>query len=256
MRAAIGTSTKDIRFAAALGTMGVPIELRVTLDEQSGKRTTRFHLALQSVDRADWQTKRLIDGWRSGRMLARTPEHPFAVIMLAFANRSALLDCVHNGRRLSLQRIAAGVEVWGYAPSDTGLPGRRSVVGGEVIRTGDLKMAAALGTVGLPVVEIEGDAGHRRFYLPRFGPARQGGLPPVDGLRLMLAWREDRESVPWEDPFAQAARGLYNRERLLDAVNREVELVMLRKPRSLRSAIVRADASAEAWDKVKDHFDA
>ena len=69
------------------------------------------------------------------------------------------------------------------------------------------------------------------------------------------AWRSDRASIPWEEPFAQACRALHNRERLLDAVHRDIPNILVRKPRSVRSAILSTLSSPVAWDKVQDHFD-
>jgi hypothetical protein len=254
MSAFISASTKDTRFAAALGTLGVPVEVKVSLDERTGTRVTRFHLGVSAVDRKDWQSKKLMAAWTSGRLLAEMPAHPFCVCMLGFANRMALLDCANKGARLDHVRIP-GTEVYAYRRGDTGLPGLPAA-GAAALRTGDLKLATALATVGLPVVAIDGEPGRLRFTLPRYGPARADGLPRVDGLALMEAWRRNKEEIPWEDPFAQVSRALHNRERLLDVIHREVELVMIRKPRSMRSAVVRADATPAAWDAVKRHFDA
>lgn len=246
------TTTRDTRVAAALGTLGVPTRIKRTLIERKGEQTTRFYLALRGIDERVRCTQTLLAQWKRGALESNQPAHPFLTVLRAFANRNMLLDCANKGEFVRLVRVP-GTEVWQYVRGNEGLPG---IAGHkEVIKTGDLKLAAALGVVGLPVLRIEGVHGSRQYFLPRYGPARTGGLPPVDGHALRGAWTADKESVPWEDPFAQAARGLHNRERFLDAVNKEVELVLLQKPRSVKSAGVRADAAPAAWDKMKKFFD-
>jgi hypothetical protein len=172
--------------------------------------------------------------------------------MRALFNRQEILDLQKNGSAKTLRKVA-GCDIYQYVNGGAGLPGVKQ--GTEALETSDLKMAAALSTVGLPLLAITGPEGDHKYYLPRYGPARAGGMP-VDGLSLMQAWRRDKEEIPWENPFAQACRVLHNRERFIQAIARDVEMVLLVKPRSSwRSALIRADATPAAFDQVKRHFD-
>jgi len=125
----------------------------------------------------------------------------------------------------------------------------------ELIETGDSKLVDALALVGVPLLAMDGGRGNHRYFLPRTGFLRTDGKSPADALALMQAWRKDRDAMPPDCPFTQGMWGLINRERLVNALNAEIESILLRKNRSMKSAIVRADAADAAFDKVKEHFD-
>lgn len=246
------TSTLDTREAAACGTLGIPTRLETTYVETTGKRTTRIHIALCSLDRV-YQTKPILAGYKSGTLEKKDPAHPFLTIQRAFLNWNAILDLQNQGKFLRLAQVP-GTCLWQYIPAATGLPGTAGR--GEILKTSDIKLVAALGVVGIPLLAIEGTRGNHAYFLPRHGPTGYLGQP-VDGLQLMQAWRADKSATPWEDPFAQAMRGLYNKERYLDAINRDIELILITKPRSSwKSAFVRADATDAAFDQAKRHLDA
>ena len=244
--------TLDTRIATAMGTLGVPVRLKATLIERTGERVTRFFMALTSLDRT-YKTREILSLWKRGIMEDQERDHPFLTIMRGIENRRAILAFQKARKFVHLARVP-GTEVWQYIAGGVGLPGIKGHL--ELLETADIKMVSALGVVGFPLLSITGNAGSHRYYLPRYGPPRQDGLPPLDGRALVSEWRKDKNALPWENPFAQAARGLHNRERFMDSINREVELVMIMKPRSQRAAFIRADASPQAYDEVKKHFDA
>jgi hypothetical protein len=245
------TSTEDTRVAAAMGNLGVVIRLHRTLREKTGVTDTRFHLSLINTD-GDVQTKRVLALWRKGRLEKDEPAHPFLTGMRAQVNRELLLDCANKGTRIRLVKVP-GTEIWQYVRGgDLGLPGVAGIT--DLIETGDLKIAAALGLVGIPVVAIQGARGDFKFYLPRYGPVIPAGQP-ADGVELRAAWYRDKAEIPWQNVFAQGIRCLFNRERVLDAVNRERPLVLLEKPRSVKGALVHIDATDEAFDEVKRAFE-
>ncbi len=243
------TVTTDTRMAAAFGTLGMPIRIKGTLDTKDNVERRRFFIGLINTD-GNYRTKALQKGLREGTLEAREPAHPMLTCLRAHQNRSRLLDCANKGARILLAQVP-GTEIFQYVEGDTGLPGVKGHA--DLIKTPDLKMAAALGIVGLPVVWIDGAEGARNFFLPRFGQVRQG-FGKVDGLRLMKAWRADKASIPWADPFAVAARYLYNRERLLDAIHNHQSRLLLHKPRSVKAAYIQPNASAEAFDIVRNFF--
>lgn len=244
--------TYDTRVAAAFGTLGVPIRISTTIIEATGQKRTTYHLGLTSADGL-YKTGAIHQGWKSGKLEHATPDHPFLTCLRALENRRCLLELLHKpGATMRLVPIAA-TGIWQYTVPGDELPGIRGHM--ELFRTYDIKMAAALATVGVPVLAMEEGRGRHTMILPRWGPPRPGGLPPVDAADFATAWRTARLSIPWEEPFAQAARCLHNRERLLDAIHADTPMLLVRKPRSLRSAIISTAATGAAWDKVKEHFD-
>lgn len=245
------TITRDTRLAAALGTLGVVIDIRKTLDDRSGKLLKMFHLGLRSVCRRH-DTRLIKARILNGRLEAKDPAHEALTALRAMMNRERMLDFQNKGIFLRLA-IVPGTSIWQYVAGDTGLPGRAGCK--ELIETHDLKLVCALGLVGVALLAMDGQRGSFRYFLPRIGLPRADGKPPADALRLMQAWRTGRDTMPPDCPFAQGMWGLVNRERLVNALNAETPTILLRKPRSQKSAFVRADAADAAFDRVKDHFD-
>jgi len=245
------TITRDTRLAAALGTLGVPIEIRKSTDARTGKQLYLFQLGLKSVDGR--HNARALKHWiRNGKLEARQPEHEALTALRAMQNRELLLDFQKKGVFLHLAAVP-NTCLWQYVQGDTGLPGQKGAK--ELIETSDMKLVCALALVGVPLLAMDGGAGNHRYFLPRHGLPRPDGKPPADAVRLMQAWRANRDAMPPDCPFAQGMWGLVNRERLVNALNAEIDSILLRKPRSMKSAIVRADATDDAFDKVKEHFD-
>jgi hypothetical protein len=242
-------TTVDTKLAAAFGTLGMPIRVRNTFDELTGTEIVRFQVGVVNVE-GNMETRRLRSCLKNGSLEAKEPAHPFLTILRAYRNRDMVLDCANKGTRIRLAPIP-GTRLFQYLPGDSGLPG--IAPGSAVIRTGDLKMVAALGIVGLGLLRIEGANGNRLYHVQ--AQAIVEGQP-VDAAHLLRSWREDMESIPWSHPFAQAARGLYNRERLLDAVRRSSRTILIRKKKTIRSAVIAEEATEEAWDEVADFFGA
>jgi hypothetical protein len=251
------TSTQDKRVAAALAALGVIVRLNTTLRERTGEQKTHFHLSLASAEgrgvaRKVPDTRKLLRRFKTGELENAEPGHPLLTILRAYENRRQLLACAMGGARIRLVEVK-GAGTWQYVAGEAGLPGLKGHK--DAFRTGDLNAAAALVTVGIPLLAIDGAAGRFNFYLPRYGPVRAGGLPPADGLELRAAWCADKTKMNWLEPFVQASHGLYARECMEAALDADQPRVLIEKARSTRSALVHIDAAPAAWDRVKDHFD-
>lgn len=246
------SQTDDIRIAAACGTMGAICKLETTLHERSGKKEAVFHISPKGIG-TPYDFPRIRRDFQKGQLERSEPAHPFLNILRACENRSRLLDLQSRGLPCHLVQVP-GTDIWFYVRGNTGLPGVQGA--GEVIQLRCLNSVAAFGLIGIRLLAMEGHAGNFRYSVPRYGPPRRDGTRP-DGVALLTAWNRDKESIPWEDPFAQGQRGLYNRQRFLDAISEDIGRVLLLKPgsRLLRSALVRMDAGAQAFDQVKRHFE-
>jgi len=247
-------STTDTREATAFGTLGMLVKLRTTIVERTGERVSRFHIGMLSAC-GRHHTAKIMPAWKSGALEKKTPGHEFLTVMRAIRNWNLLLDLQKQGKFCHLEEVA-GTPFWQYVRGPHGLPGGGSILEKEALKTRDLKLVAALGLAGIPLVHLEAAGALHCYYLPRDGPPVMAGGPPVDGLALMQAWRADRVSaIALHEGFATACYGLHNRERFLDSVKNDIELILLQKPRSQKAATVRADSSPIVFDRVKEHFD-
>lgn len=242
-------TTRDTRLAAGFGTIGMIVRVNNTLDERSGQELVRFSISLTDVD-GKQKTGPMKAAYKSGAMEQKQPDHPLLTILRTFHNRDMLLDCGNKGTMIDLVQVP-GTDIWQYVPGHSGLPGVKR--GQAVVKTGDLKMVAAFGTVGLRVLKIEGPQGNRIYWVDG---ARIGPKGTVDGAELMMAWRRDRESVPWSNPFAQGMRGGCTRERVLDAVRECERKILIRPGKGIKSALISEQATDKAWVEVKRFFGA
>lgn len=245
------TSTTDVRMAAGLGTLGVEIQLRRTIDTKRGADVTRFFLALKSAcGRHDTRTLKL---WTENGYLERKhPEHELLTTIRGMMNRERVLDLQNKGIFMELRRVK-GTEIWQYVRGERGLPG----VAGQlaVIKTRDLKTVAALGLMGMRLLRIAGGDRDHEYTVEAFGPERADGKPRADGAALMTAWHAAPEKMPEDCVYAQGAWGLKNRERLVGAMKAELGNILLRKPRSVMAALVREDATDAALERVEEFFE-
>lgn len=240
-------TSRDTKLAAAFGTLGMVVRVSNQVDERSGKELVRFSISVRDVE-GKQDTGKLRSVFKSGDLEAKQPAHPLLTIHRGFQNRELILDCGNKGTFIELVQVP-GTDIWQYVPGRTGLPGVKR--GQAVIKTGDLKMVAALGIKGLPLLKIEGPEGNRIYWVEGL---RMSPLGPVDAAELMMAWRADRESVPWADPFAQAMRGLCTRERVLDAVRECERKILIRPGKGIKSAVISEQATDKAWLEVKRFF--
>jgi hypothetical protein len=228
------TFTTDTGMAAAYGTLGMPVKVYKGMLEKEALVRVRFGIGLRNLE-GTYKTKKIQTAHRAGKL---PPEHPFRVILGTFAIRDRILDLANKG--ILIRHIQEAPGLWIYQPSDSGLPGVQR--GEAVIRTGDIKLVSALVRVGLPLLAIEGQRNQRLFIV-------RAAIPGTNGVELMSAWRADPESLPWEVRFAQAMRGLHNRERLLDAIHRSDIKVTLIGTHE-RHAVVTADKAGNISDKA------
>lgn len=242
----IWTATRSLRVAAAFGTLGVPVRIERVLDERTGKANTTYYLGTTDVFKT-LSTKTVKDRYESGELTREEPEHHLLDALAGMYNRDRILDVTERGDFIRLAKVR-GANRSIYVDSDSGFPGIAGQRG--VLRTGDLKLVAALGRVGVPVLAVEGQAGSRRYLLPTlwdcFGTMTDVGA-------FVKAFR-DGAMKDVEHPFFYALGGLKARERLLDALREETELVMIRKPGSTRAAFIDPSANGKALDKMRTFF--
>lgn len=240
------TATRNLRVAAAFGNLGVPVRIERMIDERTGRADTTFYLGKNDTLNL-FSTKAIKDLYESGELAKNDPGHHLLDGLGGMHNREKILDATEKGRFIRLSKVK-GADRAVYVDGDSGFPGIKGQ--GAVLRTGDIKLVAALGRAGVPILAVEGQRGSRRFLLPCvwdcFGKRMDVGA-------FVKAFREG-VITDAEHPFFYAFGGLKARERMLDALRDEKEMVLIRKPGSLRAAYVDPEATNDALDKMRRFF--
>jgi hypothetical protein len=84
--------TKDIKLAAALTRLGVPIAKLVPIEGPGSLCHFHFPLAGYALDEPAIVTADLVNAYRSGTLPAESPEHSLLWMMQCLINREAILD--------------------------------------------------------------------------------------------------------------------------------------------------------------------
>lgn len=249
------SGTTDTRLAAAFQVLGMPLKLEVIVDERNRWRDVRYHIGMSSTLYPGLSTTTIRHDLKTGQLERTQPAHPFLDSMRANRNWDRLLDAMKKGRKIGLVKHRA-VDRWTYEEGE-GFEGVRSYVTrtGQkgIVESGDLKMVAALGVIGFPVLEVRGSEGQRKFTLPQIGPMMDGVAQ--DAALLIQGFRDRtlKEREP-EHPLLWAMFTLHARMRLRRFADERPPDVMVMKPGSKRAAFVRADAPNAEWDRMRRHF--
>ena len=241
--------THSLSQASCLGALGFPIRTDVVLDERSGEEVTTFYVGLRSLWNA-MATDALINDWHSGRLEQADPLHPFLCGLRACHNANTIASSLRNEDRIRLT-LTADDHVTIYDDGDE-LPSLRDA--DELIETTDAGLVAALGVIGIPMIEHESGL----FRLPRFGhsvKAPSGEWMRYDAQALIQQLRENRlERDEPQHPLISAYNARCVHDQILRHLHATGRRVLLRKPRSLRSAFISEQASDDMLDRVQRHF--
>lgn len=234
----------DTNSAAAFATLGATVQIQTALIQRTSTRNVRFLISTKSADGL-YNIGKLRKAIRDKTLPTTLPAHPVCTILRAYMNREARLDIQKRGTFYRLVAVANSPGVHQYVPSETGLPG----VTGQpaIVRTQDAILSDALATAGHPLLRLTGSGDHHEYT---HAAAALGSMTPTAHL-LIEAWRADPINYPLTTPFGIAAQGLRVRAQLLNAVKDSIDSIIISKPRTTAHAIIRADATNEAWDKAR-----
>ena len=239
--------THSLSLASCLGALGFPIRTDVVLDERTGEEVTTFYVGLQSL----WNsmtTDGLNNDWHSGSLEQADPLHPFLCGLRACHNANMIASSLRNEDRIRLTLVGDDHAAI-YTEGDE-LPSLRDA--NELIETTDAGLVAALGVIGVPMIEHENGL----FRLPRFGhsvKAPSGEWMRHDAQALIQQLREGRLEQT-QHPLVSAYNARCVHTQILLHLNATGRRVLLRKPRSLRSAFISEQASNDMLDRVQRHF--
>ena len=241
--------THSLSLASCLGALGFPIRTDVVLDERSGEEVTTFYVGLQSLWNA-MTTDGLNNDWHSGSLEQADPMHPFLCGLRACHNANMIASSLRNKDRIRL--TSAGDDHATIYTEGDELPSLRDA--DELIETTDAGLVAALGVIGIPMIEHENGL----FRLPRFGHSVKvpsGEWKRHDAQALIQQLRENRlERDEPQHPLVSAYNARCVHDQILRHLHSTGRRLLLRKPRSLRSAFVSEQASDDMLDRVQHHF--
>lgn len=250
-------STTNTKLAAILGYLQFPIQPDKTLDERSGNIAIQFFIGDVSVTEPAIGRDALLKDHKEGTLEAREPLHAFLQGCRVQHNYERLLEAQKTGRKLRL----VGVGDSHATEYRDGQEVPEMVNAREIFRLADLSLVAALGTLGVPCINIEHNGIHHIYTLPVEGlPLRMsdGSVGRYNGLNL--AMRQDGSKdllLEARDPnhplmHAYGVRQVHG--QLRRAVERSVGQVLLRPEGTKRMAFISANAPAHTLDYVFKQF--
>lgn len=251
--------TTDLDLAAACGTLGARIQIKKGQTMGRGTPHSWKEFELHSLTMPKFmmpeegkpeklKERTLLHALKTGWLKENEPAHPACDIMGAFAIRAALIDWLRNGQKSArLSRHDPACDRYDLVmPSDP--QAIRAAPGGDMIRTGDLKMVCGLLRLGAALLAIQGTSPRCSFTLG----ALSYGAEPWNVAHALKAYRE--KSLAPEHPLCVLMLAFANRERLLDALNGRSEQLLIRDAFSRKQQLISADADAGAWDAAARFF--
>jgi hypothetical protein len=194
--------------------------------------------------------------WKEGDLAKADPLHPFLCGLRALHNYKALLAWTKDKQPQRLVTVSH-THATQYYPGNT-LPG--DFPPGLRMRTNDLCLAAALGTLGVPVLAVEGSAPRCLFVLPGHGYELTQPGTELTGRydAAHLARRVEQGSPTFSlerenlnHPFTFAVLALRSYKELLTILqSKPTQLLIQSRTHFQRIGIIEAEPSDKLMDKT------
>jgi len=252
-------STNSTKVAATFGGLGFKITSNLTeIIELKSFQNLRFFVSDTSLLRPQLPTRDdLYRGWMEDSLMRLDPTHPFICGMFGCHNMDALVDYQSKGTSYQLQ-LASETPLYRYQPGteDSRLklaPAAHAIV--------DLPLAAAVALIGLPVIDVEGEAPRRRYLLPdQTLPGLLISPSPPLPVSAMIA-RKEPGRLPLQlgltqphHPVVQGYNVTRTYARLLKDINGLKKRLLIKDPYSSRRALIPENPSLQLEDEVRQHF--
>lgn len=255
--------TTNLNKAAALATLGIPVQVDKTVDLKTGKgwhtillgseSTTVLADHLKSPGEAatapDHNTKLLLGLLANGKLDKADPHHPLLDMLRACAAQEVLTDWLKTGRPYHLEAITGSkAERWALAPGPEPETIRRLT---QVIRTADIKLAASLTVLGCPIIRLDPTPQGIKFVFPFLGyPLKT--QPAIRIPDLINAYRAHvlPDETP-EHPLLWMMQCLMNRHALKEFMQQQREVILIRAPGTGRASLVHRDSTPQCLDQVR-----
>lgn len=244
-------STASTKLAAVYAGLGFVVTTRETeIIELNNRINLRYFISDRSTVRPALERDLLREHWETGGLAKLDRFHPFLCGMAAVKNMAALMRW-QSTANMRLRLVLKGA-LYEYEPGEED---SRLTLATECIRNKDLPLMAAMGVLGFPVIDTEGEAPRRLYILPNTGldPLQRKAVDLVkraDPAKLPLALEQ---SVP-EHPLCLAYNGAYAFAKMNAHIRKLSRNVLLKAPRSKRRALIPDNPSDALLDDVGRHF--
>jgi len=255
------TTSPDI--AAACSVLGIPIQVDQTIDAKTGRGWKTILLGLESVPSEaiggkivegapdptpNFRTQSILGLIRKGELQKSDPHHPALDVLRACAAADCLQEACRSGMRYRLARVS-GVQRFRFVPGEE----PQTIKAAQAIwRTRDLKLAACMSVLGVPLTRIDAEGKNHAFLFSMLAYQLAPDVPAIVPSDLALALRAG--SLHEQHPLLWMMQGLKNRDAILDFINGQRRMVMIRAEGTGRASLVPEDASSRTLDRVRQHL--
>lgn len=253
-------STNNHKLAAAYAGLGFRVVINETeIIELNQWRNLRFEVSDTSLTNPKLPHRDdLYRGWKERTLEKMDSDHPFLCGIHAGHNMECLMKKQATGLSLALKLIP-GSPLYRY---ETGVEDPRLTLAPVQHATIDLPLAAAVGLGGLPVIDIDGEPGRRRYLFP--GLTHSSLLNPACKIEHPVSSFFVR-STPGkpnlalglthpQHPVVHGYNGAYAYGVLLGKLKALKKRLLVKDPYSDRRAIVPENPSHALEDEMRRHF--
>lgn len=252
-------STNSTKIAAAFAGLGFKITTSKTeIIELNRFSNLRFFVSDTSLLRPLLPSRDdLYRGWMEHTLVTLDPTHPFLCGMHACHSYDALLDYQDIGTGYALQ-LVKGTPLYRY---EHGFEDARIKLASPAHAIVDLPLAAALALAGLPVIDIDGVPGRRRYLLPdtTLPHLMLPGSPLIPVADLIA--RKEAGKLPLrlgsthpDHPVINGYNATRAYTRLLSEIKAMRQRLLVKDPWSARRALIPENPSSQLEDEVRNHF--
>lgn len=253
-------STTNRPIAAAFAGLGFRVVINETeIIELKQWKNLRFEVSDTSLTNPRLPSREdLFRGWKEGTLEKLDNDHPFLCGIWAGYNMEKLMKMQDTGESFRLV-LTPGSPLYRY---ESGEENPRLKLAAVRHATVDLPLAAAVGLAGLPVTNIDGEPGRRRYMFPdetleHLIVADAAQLVPV--IQFFPRIAQGKPSLQLgithpQHPVVHGYNGAYAYGVLLRELRSLKKRLLIKDPFSDRRALVPENPSAALEDEMRQHF--
>lgn len=249
-------ATHNTRLAAACATIGIAVATARKVHESEGAEQRTFVLDdAPTFGTMQIDTATLLWNYKNGNLERADPNHPLLDAMRGLHNRGQLVKWIKDKRpQLLALHPNKKCPRTTYREGEPLAPVAALNADGSapLFKTADIAIAAALSTIGIPVLKLEGGADQAVFVHALHGFPLHGARSQ-NAAQIVADFTTDKLAA--DHPFRWAYSAVLNYRTLLDTLKNDMLMVFFEdKKGSGRAALIRADAKHVAYDHATKYF--